>query len=292
MPKNNQQLIASYQEAVGVDVAALSTQDTGIRLRQIPGGTQGSPVGTQVFLPPDDPGDGDTYEIIDADGSCNGLAPMIVTAPTGTLIANVVNTIELVFPEINARFTYEAEFKNWTFDLSGIVSIASGVVEAGTVSGQAFPGNYTPGQSPGTLLWVASVTPSVAGQFKFEMTLTVEASVADSLSIQIATVGGLESVSGGQSDPEGGITWETSTSPVTFTATGTPTTATTNVQQVPAGEQVTITVTGVVTVPLAYPGTATSGELARCGILCTLFTAAAGTALSDLALEVTISESV
>ena len=64
MPKNNQQLIASYQDFENETAVAISPQSSGARFSQIPSG------GTQVYLPPavvdfgtDQPSDGDFFQL-------------------------------------------------------------------------------------------------------------------------------------------------------------------------------------------------------------------------------------
>src|SRR5579863_3082920 len=200
MPKNSQQLIASYQDVSDTTLATLSPQSSGIRLRQIPAGTVAAPIGTEVFLPPDDPSDGDTYEVIDADGSCNVTAPILITPPAGTTIANESGSFGLAGANIIARFTYEADETNWIPDLGALSLVEQQAETGGTFGGQVVPETFTP-TAAGTALFACEVFPRLAGFYRVSISFQVEPNADDTVSIVLFSGAGPASISGGTAVP-------------------------------------------------------------------------------------------
>jgi hypothetical protein len=128
MPQNSQGLIAVWQSATAVASVGLSVQNAGVLLRRIPSS------GTAVDLP-DLPNDGDAYDVIDADGSCNtGHEIAIVPAGVGVSVRGGASLV-LSVPFVACRLIFDAQSKDWT------VTIAS---SAGTLP----PAPGTPAYNP------------------------------------------------------------------------------------------------------------------------------------------------
>jgi hypothetical protein len=291
MSKNNQQLIASYQDVSGEIVAALSPQSTGMRLSDIPAGTADAPIGTQVYLPgagpllpfpPDAPSDGDSYQILDADGSCNRLAPVIITPPPGTTIdGGSEYGFAVAFGKVT--LTFDASQSNWLVDVGGLPAAAL-FGAGGTIGGQAVPGNVTPGVAPGVVLWAREVSPVALGLYYVQFTHQAHLSVSDTLTYVIS-VGGPGGFTGGTADTEDpDFSYEGPTPIVIVPAL---TQVTTNTSG--AGTAQLNTISAFVMVPLA-PDSGSSGPLARATIACHVATGAGGTALTLQLLEASIEE--
>lgn len=293
MPRNSQNLIASYQDVSAATIAALSTQSTGIRLRNIPAGTFPTPIGTQVFLPgagpvvgtpPELPSDGDTYEVIDADGTSNVLAPIIVTPPAGTTIDGFSGSFVFFGSHVEFMFTFDAEESNWILDIGGAGFPVVPATTSGTIGEQAAVGNLTPGAGGAAILWAETLFPQVAGRFRVNMTYQGTSSVSDTISMLLA-VGGPGAISGGAQDTEDTNFFFNGGTPVVVAAGLTNQTTNTDV----AGTKHLINVTAIVTVPLVV---GVSGTLDAATIACRIATGAGGTALTLQLLEVSIEEIV
>jgi hypothetical protein len=111
MPSNSVGTIAIWKNASAVAIVNLSLQDTGVRLRAIPG------AGTTVDLPPAQPTDGDNYEIIDADGSSGPGNQVTIVPPAGTTIRGGA-TFVLQSPFSGVRVTFEANDDDWVVEQS------------------------------------------------------------------------------------------------------------------------------------------------------------------------------
>jgi hypothetical protein len=108
MPANSVSTIAIYRDVSAVAAVKLSVQETGVRVRAIPSGS------TTVALPASPfPNDGDSYEVIDADGSCGPANLVIVTPTAGTTIRGA-GAFPLAAPFASARFTFDAAADAWT----------------------------------------------------------------------------------------------------------------------------------------------------------------------------------
>jgi hypothetical protein len=294
MPKNNQQLIVSYQDFAAKDAVTLSPQSTGVRLRQIPAGTLGAPLGTVVYLPPavssggsDDPSDGDQYTIVDSDGSCNGTAPIIIVPPAGTTIALATETA-LFTTGISATVTYDAENENWDLVLGGQFAEAAGGF--GTFNGQVTPGNITPNIA-GAVLWATGpLTPKVSGLYQVNATFGYECAAGDTVQLELRTYGDVVSTTGGQFVNGGALFYETVAlgSPAVAAGSG-PTVKATYDQTIVAAKQGIITISALVQAP-ATPETLPNTGLEQIAIDCFLSTLANGSALTVLRLDVSISE--
>ena len=315
MPKNNQQLIASYQDFEDEAIVAISPQSTGVRLSAIPTGTSfTAPLGTQVLLPPavvslgsDQPSDGDVYEIVDTDGSCTPLSPIIVTPPVGTSIADgpentgtnaLAASLILSFPFVTARLTYDAGTETIARNRFGLdvsePSANANLVVAGTASGQVAPtgagggGGLTPPIAPGAILWATGgLIPSVSGTYKVDMSFTCEDSAADNLVLTLAAYGDWTATTGGS----GGVgatnmSYETTagTVPVVTAGVG-PTVLATAEQSVPVGKLVTISLSALVPCPVVLNPVPPGFE--PVAIACFLSSSAGGTlTLNKLSVSV------
>ncbi|MFI4971192.1 MAG: hypothetical protein ACHP7H_00815 [Hyphomicrobiales bacterium] len=198
MPKNNQQLIASYQNESDETVVALSPQSTGMRLSEIPLG------GTQVFLPgsrigfPDpanDPSDGDSYEVLDADGSANGSAPILITPPFGTTIGGgfAAYFIATAFGAI--VLTFDSETDDWKVFISALSNILANQGIIGSADGAVNPSNLA--APAGVVLFAARATPQGTGIYSLAFTLTFTLSAPGTVTLTVQEVDALTSLSGG-----------------------------------------------------------------------------------------------
>lgn len=294
MPKNNQQLIKSYQDFSDESAVTLSPQSTGVRLRLIPAGTIGAPLGTQVFLPPavvdggsDDPSDGDSYEVIDADGSANITAPIIVTPPTGTTIDGA-SGFALVSSGASATFTYDAPAENWLVSVSGLLAEQTGL-ETGTIDGQLTPGNITPNIA-GAILAAAILEPKSTALFQVNATFGYECAAGDTVQLELRTYGDATVITGGAQVGGEEFFYETTGggSPVVTAGSG-PTLKATFDNTVVAGKQGIITVSALVQC-LATPATPPALGLLPVGLDLFLSTLANGSALTVLRLDCAITE--
>ena len=294
MPKNNQQLITSYQDFSDELAVTVSPQSTGVRLRLIPAGTVSVPIGTEVFLPPavvdggsDEPSDGDTYTIVDADGSCNGTAPIIVTPPDGTTIDGA-SEFALSLAGGSMTCTFDADNSNFNVELGGQSILALNELQAGTIAGQVTPTNITPNIA-GAILWAASLQPFVVGLFKVEMTFDFTSSASDEVSVALRIYGDLISVTGGTAVPGGQLNYETSTAVVVTAGSGPSAAKASATVTVVATKQGVLSLTALIQCA-AVPETPPDVGLEPVGIDCFLTTGANGTALSALGLNVVITE--
>lgn len=112
MASNATGTIAVYAEAVALAAYKLNLQLTGLRLRQVPVTT-----GTAVTLPPSTPNDGDSYEVIDQDGSVSPTHPVVITPPAGTTIRGAA-TFTLQVPFSYATLMFDGLTNDWNVQLS------------------------------------------------------------------------------------------------------------------------------------------------------------------------------
>ena len=291
MPRNSQNLVASYQDVTAVDIAALSPQSTGIRLRKIPAGIFPVPIGTQVFLPgagpivsspPELPNDGDTYDVIDADGSSNILAPIIVTPGAGQTIDGFAGNFAFFGQNVEMTFTFDAEESNWTVSIGGAGFPVIPAASFGTIGEQAAVGNLTPGAGGAAILWAETVFPVVLGRYRVEMTYQATSSVSDTLTLLLAT-GGPGALSGGSTDTSDQNFFFNGATPVVVAPALTNETTNTDA----AATKHLVTVVAYVNVPAVV---GVSGQLEAGTIACRIATGAGGTALTLQLLEVSIEE--
>jgi hypothetical protein len=189
MPANAQNLIESFADVEGATRYAYSTQDTGAYLFEIPGGS----VGTTLLLP-DDPNDGDWYELADVDGSCSSTHPVHVVAGAGaTILGGMTYTFTAAFASGKVRYVGRA--RAWVFiagpgsgDLTAVDAGAG--ISVSTTGGVATVSNTgTLGVDAGTGIAVATV--SGVATVSNTGTLGVDAGTG----IAVATVSGVATVS-------------------------------------------------------------------------------------------------
>ena len=316
MPKNSQQLIATYQDFENELAVTLSPQSNGARLSAIPAGTIDSTLGTQVFLPPavvsggaDEPSDGDFYEVIDVDGSCNATAPIVVTPPVGTSIGGgpvnngtnaLAASVAVAVAFGGVRLTYDAgsaaggpaadeeiDRTNWTVEylppdpLLGVAAYTT----------QVAPNNFTPGDAGGAVLWATQpITPTFGSLFLVQMTYTFEGTVnSDQITAAIRTWGDATATTGGGAGTVNVDYYTTAGGSPAVTAGTGPTVAATDVQTVVATKSSTLSITAIVEAP-AVPKTLPAVGLEPIAIDCLLSTGAAGTILTTQGLTVIIRE--
>jgi hypothetical protein len=160
MPENSTTAIA-----VNVDVDAyvatpaaggtyaFSPQDNTVRFRNIPANVAG--VGLLVTLPAN-PSDGDSYELVDADGSCNlGHAISLIPAPGGTATIAAQNSPNLpnplpsfTFANVNAgaRMQFDSKHNQWLLwqSATGLYNAQNNFANLGS-GGAVAPGNFAGG---------------------------------------------------------------------------------------------------------------------------------------------------
>lgn len=161
MPANSSGQIAVWRDAVDVASFNLSLQDTGVRVRQAQ-----SP-STTIALPGEQPNDGDTYEVIDADGSCSAAHAIVIVPPAGTTIRGAASFSLLVAYDC-VCLTFDGETDDWTACATetpgagggnetialpvGLVSVSSAtILPAGALILRAYLEVTTP-YSPGTTI--------------------------------------------------------------------------------------------------------------------------------------------
>jgi hypothetical protein len=130
MPSNATGTIQIWRDVTGVASVNLSLQETGVRVRAIPGGG----AGTTVNLPTSTPTDGDNYEVIDADGSASPATPIVVVPPAGTTIRGGA-TVTIIDAFASVRVTFEASADDWTVEESA----GGGIAAVGGVQEIRFP---------------------------------------------------------------------------------------------------------------------------------------------------------
>lgn len=142
MSANNVSTIVINRDVSAVATVNLSVQETGVRVRAIP-----TPGGTVVNLPAKPfPNDGDSYEVIDGDGSCSPANLLTVAAPAGTTIRGL-GVFVMSTPFASAWFTFDAAADSWivTFSAGGAsptiadelwIDVAAGTTLAPTLAQQ------------------------------------------------------------------------------------------------------------------------------------------------------------
>jgi hypothetical protein len=111
MARNNRNQIAIYRDVSAVVAVALSPQENGVRVRQVQGPT------TTVSLPSDAfPNDGDSYEIIDADGSSSPANQLRIVPPAGTTIRGGA-FFAIQSPFESATVTFDASHDEWLVEV-------------------------------------------------------------------------------------------------------------------------------------------------------------------------------
>ena len=165
MPRNSTGTIAVWRNATNVATFDLSPQDTGVRVRQV------QAPNTTVNLPGQAPNNGDSYEIVDADGSASVLNQLVIAAPAGTTIRGGA-TFAIASPFGSALVTFDADADDWIVQQSG--AGGAGATPAHGYS-RFFGGNPVPAATLTPLLTVI-VTPRTSGIFQ----LLAMGSVTDS----------------------------------------------------------------------------------------------------------------
>jgi hypothetical protein len=130
MPSNSTGTIAIWRDATAAATVKLSLQETGVRVRAIPGGG----AGTTVDLPTAQPTDGDNYEILAADGSASPATPIVIVPPAGTTIRGAAQ-VTIIDAFASARVTFDASADDWTVEESA----GGGIASTGGVQEIRFP---------------------------------------------------------------------------------------------------------------------------------------------------------
>jgi hypothetical protein len=196
-----------------------STQESTLRLRNIPANqiTPSPGVGLLLVLPPN-PSDGDTYDFVDADGSCSTNNVVAVVAdPTQQPPSSIPKFTGFTFPpglgvtpaqavpflaaSAAASFTFDAEANVWivSFGANGLVDRASNYI--GTVAAASnaavSPGDFAGGAA--VILAAFNLNRVGAGFFRVAVTLTGTLSGADDLLLTLETLNDVTAFTGGTS---------------------------------------------------------------------------------------------
>lgn len=159
MPSNSTGTIAIWKDATKVAAVVLSPQDTGVRLRQIQ-------APTVVELPNDSPNDGDSYEVLDADGSCSSSNQIELVPPPGTTIRGA-SSFFLSLAFVGARLVFDARANDWTLATTAGSGSAPASGWADSVQ------TITNGPVP-TIFASKTVTPTSSGKFRVTATGAVQ----------------------------------------------------------------------------------------------------------------------
>jgi hypothetical protein len=167
---------------------AFAPSDTTVRLSKIPGPTSTGRL-------PDEPEDGDTYEVIDADGSCNAQHIVLVLPPVGSAatISGLVG-FALIGQFSGARFTFDAGANNWNVSLNANAAFFGGV-SAGTGGGPAAPGNFAGGAAVNLCAFGLPIR--ATGIFRLFFALKFTLSAADTVNVAVETVNNVTAITGG-----------------------------------------------------------------------------------------------
>ena len=259
-----------------------SEQDDTLRLRKIqPAPHNGAGV---LAVLPAFPQDGDTFAIVDADGSC-GLFSSVVVLPDTSQVPTP--TISGSLPLINANplpvwlmfqayagtsFTYDQDANQW---IASAVPVQSGQAYSSTAASlnAPFSAGDVAGGTP-VLFLAAAMAPAGFGLVRLLVTMSFALSAADTVTAVVETIANVTAFSGGGAFSnssaviEGRI--ETTGSPVVVTGAA-PVVAQTIQKQVAAGE--TAAVDMVIALDVMLPKVTTAG--ARSAVAITLGTTAA-----------------
>ena len=119
MPQNSTGQLAIWQDALGVVEFDLSPQDTGVRVHDV------QDPQTLVRLPGVQPNDGDTYVIVDADGSASADNAIVIEPPTGTTIQGGAS-VAITSAFGAALVVFDGDESNWTVSFFGGQGSSSG----------------------------------------------------------------------------------------------------------------------------------------------------------------------
>lgn len=119
MPKNNTGTIQVATRVVGESLYAFSPEDTFALLSEIPSG------GTTVVLP-DQPNQGEAYDVVDVDGSCSVGNPIILEASGGLKIQDDLSSVSLTSSFSWARAVWSGTA--WALETSGGSAIETSFV--------------------------------------------------------------------------------------------------------------------------------------------------------------------
>ena len=185
MPSNSTGQIAIWQRAVAEVAFSLSNQDTGVRVSRIPAPH------TTVNLPPvapsSFPNDGDTYTILDEDGSCGAGTEIVIVPPTGTTIRGAAS-FALSTAFASALVTFDGTSKDWTVE-----SDEGGAEGAGT----------TTIRIPIALVSVASATAIPAGALVDNVKLHITTPYSIGATIALGQAGAVAEFMGtGDNNPQ------------------------------------------------------------------------------------------
>lgn len=168
---------------------AFAPSDTTVRLSKIT-------TPTSVGRLPDEPEDGDRYEVIDADGSCNASHIVLVLPPVGsTATVTGLAGFALIGQFAGAIFTYDAGANNWNVSLNANAFFFGGANFAGTQAGISNPGDFA-GGAPIVLCAFGFPIKSTGG-FRLFFNLDFTLSAADTVTVTIDTVNNVTAIAGG-----------------------------------------------------------------------------------------------
>jgi hypothetical protein len=173
-----------------------------LRLSKIPPTLVGPPATACFVVLPEDPEDGDEYEVLDADGSCSPGAPVIVVPNpngTATTISGLVGfAMSTAFGGL--KFNYDAGAKNWIVTLTG-AGFLSLVQVAGTVGTAVAPANFAGGAAINLCAFLVKVKAGL-GLYRLQFALQATAAAADAaLLLAVEVVTNVTAFSGGTEVP-------------------------------------------------------------------------------------------
>jgi hypothetical protein len=285
-----------------------SPQETTLRLRQIPANvvTPTPGIGLFLVLPPN-PSDGDTYDFVDADGSCSTSNVVAVVADPTQLPASSIPkftgftfppglgvTPSVAVPFLSASaagsFTFDAEANVWivSFGANALVDKQSNYIGtvAATGSAAVSPGDFAGGAA--IILAAFNLNRVGAGFFRVAVTLTGTLSGADDLLLTLETLNNVTAFTGGTSigsSSTPSFRYETGTGAgqaVVVTSADTATTIHAAKETVGAAGDVTITLALDVFLPIPTTAGATAAIILTLADTSATFT---GMSLSAVAQE-------
>lgn len=168
-----------------------------LRLSKIPNATIG---GLACFVVlPEDPEDGDEYEVLDTDGTCNPAAPIIVLPnPNGTVTTvGFLTGFSATSAGQGVKFNYDAAARNWTVTLTGEGLVTALENSAGTAGTAVAPANFAGGAAINLCAFLVKATGGF-GLFRLQFALKAAVAAADAaLILAVELVKNVTAFSGG-----------------------------------------------------------------------------------------------
>jgi hypothetical protein len=159
-----------------------------LRLSKIPVATL-IPAAACFIVLPEDPEDGDEYEVLDTDGTSSPVAPVIVLPnPNGTVTTvGGLPGFAMTSAFGGLKMVYDAPAKNWVVTLTGEGLTIALQNNAGTGGTPVSPANFAGGAAINLCAFLVKVTGGF-GLFRLQFALQATAAAADAaliLAVQI-----------------------------------------------------------------------------------------------------------